>query len=354
MTTPDRDVAPRRKHRPVLIRDAHAGHLSEVFLVAAVTTILVVRGFLALTRYPALGGGRLHIAHMLWGGLALAAALILVLLSLDRRVRPPAAVLGGIGFGLFIDELGKFITRDNNYFYQPTIAIIYAVFVTVYLTMRRTLARGYFTTDENVANAMSLMSDLAVWDFDEDEKAKARSFLERSQPDPRAALLSEFLDRLEASPASRPGGYTRLKQWFRVRIGAVVRRPWFVFALGVMFVTQAVLGIIWALVTAKSLWPVTSSAAAETHIDRSVVSIARVFTTLLSGVFVVIGVMQIRSRVRSYRWFRRALRVTVFGTQFLVFYDDELTGLLGLAVNIILLAVIEYLIREEQARPPSG
>ena len=44
--------------------------------------------------------------------------------------------MGGLGFGLFIDKLAKFITSDNNYFFRPAIALIYAIFVLLLLWWR--------------------------------------------------------------------------------------------------------------------------------------------------------------------------------------------------------------------------
>jgi hypothetical protein len=56
-------------------------------------------------------------------------AIGLLLTLLGRGPRVPAAIVGGVGFGFFIDELGKFITEDNNYFFEPAAALIY-LFVT--------------------------------------------------------------------------------------------------------------------------------------------------------------------------------------------------------------------------------
>ena len=131
---------PFRRHMLVLRLDA--GGLLEAFLVAAVTSFLVVRFILAVTEYPTLGGTHLHIAHMLWGGLGMMAAVVMLLVSVSRLSAEIAAVLGGAGFGVFIDELGKVISRDNNYFYRPTVAVIYVIFVVLVLVFRRLAARA--------------------------------------------------------------------------------------------------------------------------------------------------------------------------------------------------------------------
>ena len=82
--------------------------------------MIATRLFLQLTGYPQIGGTTLHIAHAVWGGLLLYVAALLPLILANRWALYLSAGLNGLGAGLFIDEVGKFITRDLNYFYpQP-------------------------------------------------------------------------------------------------------------------------------------------------------------------------------------------------------------------------------------------
>ena len=105
------------------------GPLLETVIICAVGTILLIRTQLWLTNYPQLGGHGLHIAHLLWGGLGMLIAIVLLVAFLNPIARRVGAILGGIGLGFFIDELGKFLTSDNNYFFKPTAAIIYIFFI---------------------------------------------------------------------------------------------------------------------------------------------------------------------------------------------------------------------------------
>ena len=77
----------------------------EWFLLSAVLMILVIRTQLWLTNYPQLGGGGLHIAHLLWGGLFMMIAIWCSLIYLNRTARTVTAILGGIGLGDQIGEL---------------------------------------------------------------------------------------------------------------------------------------------------------------------------------------------------------------------------------------------------------
>lgn len=111
-------------------------------------TILVIRLQLWATHYPKLGGGQLHITHLLWGGLGMLIAIVLLLSFLGRARRHTGAVVGGIGFGFFVDELGKFVTLDNDYFFKPAAGMIYIVFILLFLAIRSLGWRHRWTPQE--------------------------------------------------------------------------------------------------------------------------------------------------------------------------------------------------------------
>lgn len=114
-----------------LVQRENAVRYMMISLLSFVATVSVVRGFLALTGYPQIGSGTLHIAHVLWGGLILYIAAILPLIYINPRLHILGAILSGAGMGLFIDEVGKFITRQYDYFFPAAAPIMYVFFLLV-------------------------------------------------------------------------------------------------------------------------------------------------------------------------------------------------------------------------------
>lgn len=108
-----------------LVTSAQAGSLVLVFAIVTGATIALTRLYLDLTGYPSIGGATFHLAHALWGGLALMIAVVLLLAVRGRWVEPTGAVLGGVGAGLFVDEVGKFMTRANDYFFPLAAPVVY-------------------------------------------------------------------------------------------------------------------------------------------------------------------------------------------------------------------------------------
>src|SRR5512136_2927484 len=133
---------PNRPQR--FIRRFMADYYLLLSVVVFAATVILTRLFLEISGYPQLGGKTLHIAHVLWGGLILFLATLIALTFANRSVYQIVAILSGVGMGLFIDEVGKFITRTNDYFYPPAAPIIYGVFLLVvmlYLQIRRSEKR---------------------------------------------------------------------------------------------------------------------------------------------------------------------------------------------------------------------
>ena len=113
----------KRLWKPV--RDQAADSFWMLLITALSITVMVTRVYLELTGYPQVGDSTYHVAHVLWGGLLLFVAVALPLSIVNRYALWASAVLGGIGAGLFIDEVGKFITQSNDYFFPLAFPIIY-------------------------------------------------------------------------------------------------------------------------------------------------------------------------------------------------------------------------------------
>ena len=128
------------------------------------------------------------------------AALITALSFLDRPTVRLAAIGGGVGFGLFVDEIGKFITRSNDYFFQPAVALIYVVFVSLFLIVH-TIHRRRTNTDEEYLQRPAGVEELARSDLDARERERALEYLARSDPHhPLVEPLRRILSRVEPIP----------------------------------------------------------------------------------------------------------------------------------------------------------
>jgi hypothetical protein len=130
------------KNSRLVVRQDKAESYILISLIAFAVTVIFTRAFLQLTGFPQLGNNVLHIAHALWGGLFLIVAVYLPLTIANRWAIKASALLSGIGIGLFIDEIGKFITQANDYFFPSALPLIYGfillnVFVYVYFRRPR-------------------------------------------------------------------------------------------------------------------------------------------------------------------------------------------------------------------------
>lgn len=131
----------KRKRR--LVRRFYAERYLLVTVISFAFSVSITRFFLELTGYPQIGGSELHIAHVLWGGVLLFIGGLFPLIFANKRAFDLSAFFSGVGVGLFIDEVGKFISRSNDYFFPAAAPIIYIFFLLtllVFILVRRSNA----------------------------------------------------------------------------------------------------------------------------------------------------------------------------------------------------------------------
>jgi hypothetical protein len=339
--------------RPVFPRDLVAARYLDLFVVGGVSAVLAIRFILRITGYPSLGGARFHIAHMLWGGLLMAAALLICLSFLGNRTRLLAALLGGVGFGTFIDEIGKFITRDNNYFYQPSIALIYIMFVLIYFAFRDLQMRRGISREEYLVNAINDLEEAVINDLQPEERDRALRYLGAiAEKDDLTLRLAALIE--EASVQPHPHGWLRRSRRYVVAgYEAVLARADRFGGLVTLFVLQLVVnaGMV-AFIVARA-WSAEAVANASgqqggTFAIIPMSDVLLIVSTLVPSVLAVIAVFALRrSRMRGLHLFRRAVLLSILFTEVFMFYRNQAAALVVLAFNLFAWACVNVAITRE-------
>jgi hypothetical protein len=304
----------------------------QAFVLSGVATVLVTRAFLQAAGYPQLGGSGLHVAHVLWGGLLMTAGLGVVLVFLGGAARTVGAILGGTGFGLFIDEVGKFVTARTDYFYRPAAGIIYGVFALLVVIMQAVRGRTRLTTAERTANALNTVLGGLTHGLTTGRRVAALRLVRGAGPEIEAAVAQ----LLDAVPRREPPPPRFWQPWLARTRALVVRlaaHRWLVSLVVVYLVVEPVVTVVGV-----------ARAGVTGELDQQRewgavlgVSVAALITAVLS---VRAALLLRRDRVDSFRLFKLALLVDLLFGQIFNFTVNQFGAVTAVGLDLLLLGVV--------------
>jgi hypothetical protein len=81
----------------------------------------------------------------------------------------------------------------------------------------------------------------------------------------------------------------------------------------------------------------------------------QVLAPTMSKIMVLFGIIFIwHSRLAAYQMFQYAVLVSILLTQVFAFYEDQLLGVLGLIPNLVILAILRFLISTATVKDVNG
>lgn len=337
--------------RRLFYRNIRARDQLDIFLLSAIGSVLIIRFYLHATGYPQIGGGGLHIAHMLYGGLFMAAGSILTSAFLGLRIQRLAAFISGVGFGFFIDEIGKFITSDNDYFFRPAVGIIYAIFVVLYLTFNFLGRTKKLSSREYQLNALVHLEEAIVHHMDPTEKERAHKLLLKADHrSPITTQLQNLVENVNLIPEDEPRNITKVLNWLDLKYTSFWQRRSSHPLIRIFFIMETVLFVVivsWGIF--NNIDDIEHLLATGTAPYDFWLFIGQIISSTVAAGFAIVGaILLARSRARAFEQFRRATLINLFLTEFFIFSRVEFQALPGFLFNLGVLLFIAYIMHQER------
>ncbi|NEW37737.1 hypothetical protein GV794_10710 [Nocardia cyriacigeorgica] len=327
------------------MRSASGSSSAEAFLIIAIATILLTRLYLVLTDYPQVGGGTLHIAHALYGGAAMMVALLIGWMVLGFGARIASVVVGGIGFGLFLDEVGKFVTADNDYFYGPSAEIMYVLVLVVLLANRAVRVFRVPTTEEYLANAAAIAADGVAGGLAAHRRDAAVRMLDRAEDGGADVTAVQGVRLLLEAADHREDRLYALRQFLPRLIPGFFRSPRWVSVVGWLLVVASAAGVIVGVVQLVTGGLDIDTSDTSIEIEQMGISGAILFVSALITLLLA-GPAMFKMRSDGPLWPLQALRIAALVFTVLNALVDFATEGFGALVNVgfglFAMAVVSY------------
>ncbi|MDV3124970.1 hypothetical protein M1247_08605 [Mycobacterium sp. 21AC1] len=345
---------PRTRHG-LITRSAVGPNAAEAFVLIAIATILITRLYLQLTGYPQIGGGNLHIAHALWGGALMMLALVIGWMVLGFGARILCVVLGGVGFGLFLDEVGKFVTKDNDYFYGPAAEIMYILVVLILVGAR--VIRGFrpLGVRECLASAALIAADGVARGLADHRREIGLALLDQAEAQGADRAEADHVRALLLSADHAPDRLYRLQHTLPRLIPGFFRSPRWVPVVGWLIVAGAVAGVLFGalgMLLGDYFYDdrdITLRLAGAN--PASIILLASAVLTAAMALPAMIAWRRTDS-VWPLRWLRNAALTFTFLNALVDFATEGFGALLNMSIGLFTLAILSYQL--DRALVPRG
>ena len=313
-------------------------------------TVVGTRLYLSLTGWPQIGGGDYHIAHALWGGLLLLIGGVISLMWSNPWVQRATALCTGVGCGLFVDEVGKFITARNDYFTPLAAPIIYVFFLAVLgiavLARRAPLQRPRALAYTLIVRLKDVV-DGPVSPAEHAEMLREVAALEDADRPDLRTLARQLRPVVENTAVARPEGRSGSLLTALARVERVLLPRW---VLRLVLISSAVLLGLLSLVglavfaALASGSPDVQIVLGDSPVDivelRSVLLVASVGETLVGGLLLLSAVALLVGRDRIGLALGRAgLVLGLGGVNVVLGYLDAELVVAVVVVELVVLAL---------------
>ena len=314
-------------------------------MIVTILTILITRLYLELSGYPQVGGGSLHIAHALYGGALMMVALLLGWMFLGFGIQVLCVVVGGIGFGLFLDEIGKFVTKDNDYFFAPSAVIMYILVALVLVVARIVRDVRPPSREESLANAAIIAAEGVVQGLPEQRRAWAIRMVDRAEAEGADPVSATSIRALleQASPVS--ARLLAARQFGLGLIPGFFRSPRWILIVGWLLVVVSMLGVVFGALGAVFGGEVYQSGDSTIRFDQlGVGGVILLISAAITFALALPAMIALHRTERPWplKWLREAALIFTVLNALVDFATEGFEAVASLAVGLFALAVMSY------------